>query len=139
MRTAFELASPQKEAIEAALKAIFGEATGIEFETKPDLISGIELTANGQKFAWSIADYLTSLTSSVHGLLAAQIRSCSGLPKSPYLMPPDSLLTAVDRAFAGMKQAQRSVRTLILRARDGYDHDGLHRHCHSRRIARCRF
>ena len=69
MRSAFELASPQKTAIEDIVKPIFGEETGIEFETKPDLISGIELTANGQKIAWSIADYLTSLTSSVNGLL----------------------------------------------------------------------
>jgi F-type H+-transporting ATPase subunit b len=69
VRSAFELAAPQKMAIEQILRPIFGEGTGIEFETKPDLISGIELTANGQKIAWSIADYLTSLRSSLSGLL----------------------------------------------------------------------
>jgi F-type H+-transporting ATPase subunit b len=69
VRTAFALGSPQKTAIEAGVKEILGEGTGIEYETKPGLISGIELTANGQKFAWSITDYLTSLTDSVHGLL----------------------------------------------------------------------
>ena len=63
------LASPQKTAIEQIVKPIFGEETAIEFETRPDLISGIELTANGQKIAWSIADYLTSLTNSVNELL----------------------------------------------------------------------
>jgi len=67
--SAFELATPQKMAIEESVRPIFGEGTGIEFETKPDLISGIELTANGQKIAWSIADYLTSLRSSLTGLL----------------------------------------------------------------------
>lgn len=69
VRTAFELGTQQKTAIEGGLKAILGEKTGIEYGTKPDLISGIELTANGQKFAWSIADYLTSLSNSVQGLL----------------------------------------------------------------------
>jgi F-type H+-transporting ATPase subunit b len=67
--SAFELAAPQKMAIEQIVRPIFGEGTRIEFETKPDLISGIELTANGQKIAWSIADYLTSLRSSLSGLL----------------------------------------------------------------------
>jgi F-type H+-transporting ATPase subunit b len=69
VRTAFEVGPPQKTAIEAGIKAILGEGTAIEYETKIGLISGIELTANGQKFAWSIADYLTTLTNSVHGLL----------------------------------------------------------------------
>jgi F-type H+-transporting ATPase subunit b len=33
------------------------------------LISGIELTTNGQKVAWSIADYLASLEKGVDDLL----------------------------------------------------------------------
>ena len=70
--SAFELAAPQKMAIEKTVRPIFGEAAGIEFETRPDLISGIELTANGQKIAWSIADYLTSLKDSISGLLEPQ-------------------------------------------------------------------
>lgn len=65
VRSAFELGAPQKKAIEQVVGPIFGEATAIDFETKPDLISGIELTANGQKIAWSIADYLTSLRKSM--------------------------------------------------------------------------
>ncbi len=36
------------------------------------MISGIELTANGRKVAWSIADYLASLESSVGELLKEQ-------------------------------------------------------------------
>ena len=41
-------------------------------ETVPDVISGIELTANGRKVAWSIADYLASLEKSVGELLREQ-------------------------------------------------------------------
>jgi F-type H+-transporting ATPase subunit b len=73
VRTAFELGTPQKISIEAGVKAILGDQTRIEYETKPGLISGVELTANGQKFAWSIANYLTSLTNSVHGLWQPKI------------------------------------------------------------------
>ena len=41
----------------------------VQFETAPELVSGIELTTNGQKVAWSIADYLASLEKSVGELL----------------------------------------------------------------------
>ena len=41
----------------------------VRFETAPDLVSGIELTTNGQKVAWSIADYLASLEKGVGELL----------------------------------------------------------------------
>jgi F-type H+-transporting ATPase subunit b len=71
--SAFEFAPPQKSAIEEAIKPLLSQGTGIEFETKPDLISGIEVAANGQKVSWSIADYLTSLTSSVAGLLQPKV------------------------------------------------------------------
>ena len=35
----------------------------------PELVSGIELTANGQKVAWSIAEYLATLEKSAGELL----------------------------------------------------------------------
>jgi len=41
----------------------------VRFETAPDLVAGVELTANGQKVAWSIADYLASMDKSVGELL----------------------------------------------------------------------
>jgi F-type H+-transporting ATPase subunit b len=82
VRTAFEVGPQQKTAIEAGVKAILGEGTAIEYETKTGLISGIELTANGQKFAWSIADYLTTLTDSVHGLIESKLDSASIVPQA---------------------------------------------------------
>jgi F-type H+-transporting ATPase subunit b len=39
------------------------------------LVSGIELTANGQKVAWSIADYLASLEKDVGELLKEKTQS----------------------------------------------------------------
>jgi len=46
----------------------------VRFETKPELICGISLTSNGQKMAWSIADYLISLEMNVNELLIEQSR-----------------------------------------------------------------
>lgn len=43
--------------------------SSLQFETAPDLLSGIELTTNGLKVAWSIADYLASLERGVGELL----------------------------------------------------------------------
>ena len=55
--------------IQQALNETFSAEIHVRFETAPDLIGGIELTTNGQKVAWSIADYLTSLEKGVDELL----------------------------------------------------------------------
>ena len=72
VRSAFELPSEQQSAIEHALQETFSAEIQVRFETAPDVISGIELTANGRKVAWSIADYLASLEKSVGELLKQQ-------------------------------------------------------------------
>ena len=69
MRSAFDLPPAQQNAIENAVKETFAVETQIQFETAPELVSGIELSANGQKVAWSIADYLTTLEKSASDLL----------------------------------------------------------------------
>jgi F-type H+-transporting ATPase subunit b len=71
-RSAFELPSAQRAAIQHALNETFSAEIQVRFETAPDVISGIELTANGRKVAWSIADYLTSLENIVGELLTEQ-------------------------------------------------------------------
>ena len=47
----------------------FAADTHVQFETAPELVSGIELSTNGQKVAWSIADYLATLEKSAGELL----------------------------------------------------------------------
>ena len=69
VRSAFELPTEQRAAIQQALNETFSAEIQVRFETAPDVISGIELTTNGQKVAWSIADYLASLEKSVGELL----------------------------------------------------------------------
>jgi F-type H+-transporting ATPase subunit b len=69
VRSAFDLPEAQRGAIQNALNETFSAEIRVRFETAPDLISGIELTTNGQKVAWSIADYLLSLEKGVDELL----------------------------------------------------------------------
>jgi F-type H+-transporting ATPase subunit b len=72
VRTTFDLLPAQRISTETAIKATLGAETPVQFRTAPDLISGIELTTNGQKVAWSIADYVASLEKGVEELLKAQ-------------------------------------------------------------------
>ena len=69
VRSAFDLPAEQRAAIQDALNETFSADIHVRFETAADLIGGIELTTNGQKVAWSIADYLTSLEKGVDELL----------------------------------------------------------------------
>ncbi len=69
VRSAFELPAEQRATIQNALNEAFAADVHVAFETAPDLVSGIELAANGRKVAWSIADYLGSLEKSVDELL----------------------------------------------------------------------
>ena len=79
VRSAFDLPAEQRAAIQNALNETFSAEIHIRFETVPDLISGIELTTNGQKVAWSIADYLTSMEKGVDELLKEKDKQSSDL------------------------------------------------------------
>ena len=72
VRSAFDLPAEQRAAIQNALNETFSAEIHVRFETAPDAICGIELTANGQKIGWSIAEYLASLEQRVGELLDAQ-------------------------------------------------------------------
>lgn len=75
VRSAFDLPPEQRATIQHALNETFSAEIRIRFETAPDVISGIELAANGRKVAWSIADYLASLEKSIGELLTEQSKS----------------------------------------------------------------
>ena len=72
VRSAFDLPSEQRAAIQQALNETFTAEIQVRFETAPDVISGIELTTSGLKVAWSIAEYLVSLERRVGELLQQQ-------------------------------------------------------------------
>jgi F-type H+-transporting ATPase subunit b len=72
VRSAFELPTEQRAAIQKTLNETFSADIQLRFETAPDLVSGIELTSNGQKVGWSITDYLASLEKGVGELMKAK-------------------------------------------------------------------
>ena len=63
--SAFDLPQQQQDALHRALHECLSADVGIRFKTAPDLVSGIELSANGQRVSWTIADYLASLEKAV--------------------------------------------------------------------------
>ncbi len=75
VRSAFDLPAVQRTAIQQTLNETFSAEINIRFETAPELICGIELTTNGQKVAWSLADYLASLRKSVDKLMKEKDKS----------------------------------------------------------------
>ena len=72
VQTAFDISSEMKSLTEASIQELFGMKTKIAFESSTDLISGIELSFNGQKMAWSVADYLSTVEEGFDGLLKEQ-------------------------------------------------------------------
>jgi F-type H+-transporting ATPase subunit b len=74
VRSAFDLPAAQRTAIQGALAETFASTIAIRYETAPELVSGIELSTNGQKVGWSIADYLSSLQQGVDAVVQAHDR-----------------------------------------------------------------
>jgi F-type H+-transporting ATPase subunit b len=72
VRSAFDLGPVQRAAIQNALNEDFSANIAVRFETATDTVCGVELTANGQKVAWSIADYLATLGKKVDALIESE-------------------------------------------------------------------
>jgi len=119
VRSAFDLPAEQRAAIQNALNETFSAEIHIRFETAPDLISGIELTTNGQKVAWSIADYLASLEKGVEELLKEKAKAEANA-KTPSDLTPQIAKRAYelyeqqghksDSAIQDWSQAEREIR-----------------------------
>jgi F-type H+-transporting ATPase subunit b len=72
VRSAFELTPLQREELQSALQTTLTHDVSLGFDTTPELISGIELTANGWKLPWNIADFLDAMERSIDDLLKIQ-------------------------------------------------------------------
>jgi len=81
VHSAFDLREAQRSAIEQALGDTFDAHIAIHFQTAPDLVSGIELSAGGQKIAWTIADYLTAMEHDVGTIARPQDGKPAAKPK----------------------------------------------------------
>lgn len=89
LRSAFDLSSEQRALIQNALNETFSADISIRFETTPTLISGIELSTNGQKLAWSIGDYLASMEKSVGELLSVNDKAGEKAKTNPEELKPE--------------------------------------------------
>ena len=69
VRSAFVLPAAGRASIETAVHECLGAAVTTRFETSPEFVCGVELTMGGVKIAWSVADYLFSLSRSVAALV----------------------------------------------------------------------
>lgn len=69
VRSAFDLPAAQRAALENVIKELFAVEAPLRFETAPNLVSGLDLTANGQKITWNIAAYLMALEKGIGELL----------------------------------------------------------------------
>ena len=102
VRSAFDLPAEQRAAIQNALNETFSGEIHVRFETAPNLISGIELTANGQKVSWSISDYLASLERGAEELLKEK-----DTPEAKAKTPSDLTAKIAKRAYELYEQRGR--------------------------------
>lgn len=115
IRSAFDLPATQKNAIKAAIKEILDTRIPVRFEARPDLISGIELIANGHKVTWNIAGYLASLEEEIGKLLKSlgEPEPEAGLePESEPELEAESELEAEPEAEASVKEKNRGKKKL---------------------------
>jgi len=104
LRSTFALPADQRAAIQNALNETFSAQIRVNFETAPDALCGIELSAGGQKVAWSIADYLQSLDRKVGTLLDAQATPPPKATPKPDTQPkPENAPPLEAPVLAGVK------------------------------------
>ncbi|MEO6408397.1 MAG: F0F1 ATP synthase subunit B [Burkholderiaceae bacterium] len=87
VRSHFELAADQHAAIQDAINVAFSADVPLRFETAGDAVCGIELSAGGQKLAWTIDEYLRDLENDVAALLAQSAKPVA-VAKSPEARQP---------------------------------------------------
>ena len=73
VQTAYDLPPKQQTEIKSIVNEILGTKPQFQFKTVPELIGGIELTANGYKLAWSISEYLSSIQKSISETVKADL------------------------------------------------------------------
>jgi F-type H+-transporting ATPase subunit b len=67
--TAFDLSQEQRQNLSRTIRDVADKDVDIRFRTSRDLLSGVELRADGRKLAWSVRDYLDGLEERVRNVL----------------------------------------------------------------------
>ncbi len=80
VHSSFDLPAQDRTAIQNALNETLAAEAPLRFATAPESVCGIELRANGQFLAWSIAEYLDALQQKAGLLLDAEVAPPPGAP-----------------------------------------------------------
>jgi F-type H+-transporting ATPase subunit b len=70
--TASELAEGLRGQVARALREQFGREIQVTFETRGDLVCGIELRAGGQAIGWNVSSYLEALSQRIRETIARE-------------------------------------------------------------------
>jgi F-type H+-transporting ATPase subunit b len=65
VKSAFDLPVKQQDEITTVVNDLLHTETKLQFKTAPGIISGIELSTNGYKVAWSFSEYLVALEENI--------------------------------------------------------------------------
>ncbi len=82
VRSAFDLPEAQRAVLQSAVNEAFSAEIPLRFETAPELVGGIELSTDGQKLSWSIADFLATLEKGVGDLLKGNDMAEAGVEQA---------------------------------------------------------
>ncbi len=88
VRSHFELPAAQRLTIREAINAAFSADVPLRFDIAADAVCGIELSAGGQKLAWTISEYLNDLEHAVAALLVPA-KQAVGAPKTTLALHRD--------------------------------------------------
>ena len=137
VRVAAGAADGDPDAVDATFSA---EPSRCTSRRTPELVSGIELSANGQKLAWSIADYLEALVQQAGELLepaatGAATERRATTPSGRSRTARDTCRRVFDRTPSpARRRPEHSAATGA--ARGGHGRQRLHRHRAGARPAR---
>jgi F-type H+-transporting ATPase subunit b len=72
--SAIDLAADERRKLTRVLHETFGQNLDVEYDTRPELLMGVELKTPDKKVAWSVHDYLGALTEDVQAAIDAETR-----------------------------------------------------------------
>jgi F-type H+-transporting ATPase subunit b len=73
VRSACDPSPVGRAKLEAAIRERFGVTAALRFETVPDYVCGLEVSVDGTKLAWSVADYLSTLAQDTAAIAATEL------------------------------------------------------------------
>ena len=77
IRSAFELSPAMRQKVTRALHKHFSDAVTVHYETRSELIMGVELKVRGHKIAWTLQNYLDDLEENTLKILDKEVQAKS--------------------------------------------------------------